>query len=145
MASPISFPENLRPSSRSYSPGDFPSSTFQSLDGTKTHLRYSNKRVDATLSLGFSNITDEQAFQILENYRLVNSVWDYVTFNQDSGLAGVGGDGNTMPDGSLGNLAAYIDEAPSGLKWRYSSPPSVTSVFPGISNVSCSFVACLDP
>ena len=31
-----------------------------------------------------------------------------------------------------------------GLKWRYSSPPTVTSTFKGRSNVSCSFVACLD-
>ena len=134
----------VKPTSRSYNPGTYPSTTFESLDGTKTHLRYGNKRVNATLQLGFSNISDADAFLILENYRLVNSVWDYVTFNSESGLAGVGGTGHTMPDGSLGNLAAYMDEAPSGLKWRYSGPPSVTSSFKGKSNVSCSFVACLD-
>jgi len=143
MSSAVAFPA-VKPNSRSYEPGTYPSNTFESLDGTKTHLRYGNKRVNATLTLGFQNITDSEAFQILENYRLVNSVWDYVTFNSESGLAGVGGDGHTMPDGSLGNLAAYIDEAPSGLKWRYSKPPKVTNVYPGISNVSCSFVACLD-
>ena len=134
----------VKPTSRSYNPGTYPSTTFESLDGTKTHLRFGNKRVNATLTLGFSNISDADAFLILENYRLVNSVWDYVTFNSESGLAGVGGTGHTMPDGSLGNLAAYMDEAPSGLKWRYSAPPSVTSSFKGKSNVSCSFVACLD-
>ena len=137
------FPQ-IKPTSRSYSAGTYPSTNFESLDGTKTHLRYGNKRVNATLQLGFSNISDADAFLILENYRLVNSVWDYVTFNSESGLAGVGGTGHTMPDGSLGNLAAYMDEAPSGLKWRYSGPPTVTSTFKGLSNVSCSFVACLD-
>tara|TARA_R100000781_G_scaffold110146_1_gene75419 strand:- start:10 stop:447 length:438 start_codon:yes stop_codon:yes gene_type:complete len=135
---------SIKPSSRSYQPGNFPSTTFEALNGVKTHIRYGNKRINATLTLGFANITDAEAFQILENYREVNSVWNHVTFNQDSGLAGVGGDGHTMQDGSLGNLAAYIDEAPSGLKWRYSAPPSVTSTFRGRSNVSCSFVACLD-
>ena len=134
----------VKPTSRRYNPGTYPSATFESLDGTKTHLRYGNKRVNATLTLGFSNISDADAFLILENYRLVNSVWDYVTFNAESGLAGVGGTGHTMPDGSLGNLAAYMDEAPSGLKWRYSGPPTVTSTFKGLSKVSCSFVACLD-
>ena len=143
MTSPKPFP-SIKPTSRSYSPGQYPSTNFESLDGTKTHLRYGNKRVNATLQLGFSNISDADAFLILENYRLVNSVWDYVTFNSESGLAGVGGTGHTMPDGSLGNLAAYMDEAPSGLKWRYSQPPTVTSTFKGLSNVSCSFVACLD-
>jgi len=135
---------SIKPSSRSYSPGEYPQQQFESLNGVKTTLRYGNKRVNATLTLGFSNISDADAFLILENYRLVNSVWDYVTFNSESGLAGVGGTGHTMPDGSLGNLAAYMDEAPSGLKYRYSGPPSITSVFPGRSNVSCSFVACLD-
>ena len=143
MATAQPFP-TVKPTSRSYNPGTYPSTTFKSLDGTKTHLRFGNKLVNATLTLGFSNITDADAFLILENYRLVNSVWDYVTFNSESGLAGVGGTGHTMPDGSLGNLAAYMDEAPSGLKWRYSAPPSVTSSFKGKSNVSCSFVACLD-
>jgi hypothetical protein len=143
MTTAQSFPA-VKPTSRSYKPGTYPSTTFESLDGTKTHLRFGNKRVNATLTLGFSNISDADAFLILENYRLVNSVWDYVTFNSESGLAGVGGTGHTMPDGSLGNLAAYMDEAPSGLKWRYSGPPSVTSSFKGKSNVSCSFVACLD-
>ena len=143
MTSSVPFP-TIKPTSRNYRPGTYPSTTFESLDGTKTHLRFGNKRVNATLTLGFSNISDADAFLILENYRLVNSVWDYVTFYSESGLAGVGGTGHTMPDGSLGNLAAYMDEAPSGLKWRYSAPPTVTSTFRGRSNVSCSFVACLD-
>ena len=143
MATPRPFPI-IKPTSRRYSPGTYPSTDFESLDGTKTHLRFGNKQVNATLSLGFANISDADAYRILENYRLVNSVWDYVTFNAESGLAGVGGDGHTMPDGSLGNLAAYMDAIPLGLKWRYSGPPTVTSTFRGRSNVSCSFVACLD-
>ena len=92
MTTPKPFPQ-IKPSSRSYNPGTYPSTDFESLDGTKTHIRYGNKRVNATLQLGFSDISDTQAFEILENYRDVNSVLDYVTFNNLSGLAGVGGDG----------------------------------------------------
>ena len=88
MTSSVPFP-TIKPTSRNYRPGTYPSTTFESLDGTKTHLRYGNKRVNATLQLGFSNISDADAFLILENYRLVNSVWDYVTFNSESVLAGV--------------------------------------------------------
>ena len=101
MATARAFP-SIKPTSRSYTPGNYPSTNFESLDGTKTHIRYGNKRVNATLSLGFSNITDAQAFQILENYRDVNSDWDYVTFNNESGLAGYWnfeeGSGNTVYD-----------------------------------------------
>ena len=127
------FPQ-IKPTSRSYSAGTYPSTNFESLDGTKTHLRYGNKRVNATLTLGFSNITDADAALILDNYEDVNSVWDYVTFDRGYATSGV----------TDTSLLAYLKESGSSLKWRYSGPPTVTSTFKGLSNVSCSFVACLD-
>ena len=144
MATARPFP-SIKPSSRSYSPGTYPSTDFESLDGTKTHIRYGNKRVNATLSLGFSNISDAEAALILENYEDVNSTWDYVTFTSSNGVSGVSNskevDGQTNPTSSLQSL---VKEGGSSLKWRYSGPPSVTSTFKGLSNVRCSFVACLD-
>ena len=127
------FPQ-IKPTSRSYSAGTYPSTNFESLDGTKTHLRYGNKRVNATLTLGFSNITDADAALILDNYEDVNSDWDYVTFDRGYATSGV----------TDTSLLAYLKESGSSLKWRYSGPPTVTSTFKGLSNVSCSFVACLD-
>ncbi len=125
----------VKPTSRSYSPGTYPSTDFESLDGTKTHLRYGNKRVNATLQLGFSNISDADAALILDNYVQVNGDWNYVTFNRGFATSGM----------EPSNLRDYMRETGgSGLKWRYSGPPSVTSTFKGLSNVSCSFVACLD-
>ena len=133
MATAQPFP-TVKPTSRSYNPGTYPSTTFESLDGTKTHLRFGNKRVNATLTLGFSNISDADAALILANYEDVNSDWDYVTFSSANGTVGV----------DSTSLSNYLKESGSGLKWRYSGPPSVTSTFKGMSNVSCSFVACLD-
>ena len=125
---------SIKPTSRSYQPGNFPSTTFEALNGVKTHIRYGNKRIDATLTLGFANITDANAALILDNYVEVNKDWNYVTFNRGYATSGVD---NT-------DLLDFIKETGSGLKWRYSAPPSVTSTFKGRSNVSCSFVACLD-
>ena len=133
MATAQPFP-TVKPTSRSYNPGTYPSTTFESLDGTKTHLRFGNKRVNATLTLGFSNITDADAALILANYEDVNSNWDYVTFSSANGTVGV----------DSTSLSNYLKESGSSLKWRYSGPPSITSTFKGMSNVSCSFVACLD-
>ena len=133
MATAQPFP-TVKPTSRSYNPGTYPSTTFESLDGTKTHLRFGNKRVNATLTLGFSNISDADAALILANYENVNSDWDYVTFNRGYVTSGV----------TDTSLLAYLKESGSSLKWRYSAPPTVTSTFKGRSNVSCSFVACLD-
>lgn len=130
---PHSFP-SIKPSSRSYKPGEYPQTKFEAQNGVKTIMRYGKNRVNATLQLGFSNISDADAALILANYEDVNSDWDYVTFNGGYATAGVT---NT-------SLLAYLRESGSGLKWRYSGPPSVTSSFKGKSNVSCSFVACLD-
>ena len=133
MPNPIPFP-SIKPSSRSYSPGEYPQQKFESLNGVKTTLRYGKNRINATLSLSFNNITDADAALILDNYKEVNSDWDYVTFSSTNGTVGVGST----------SLSSYFKEFGSGLKWRYSQPPSVTSTFKGLSNVSCSFVACLD-
>jgi len=130
----------IKPTSRSYSPGTYPSTDFESLDGTKTHLRFGNKRVNATLKLGFSNISDHEAASIIENYENVNATWDYVTFDLPDGLSGLSD--RTLPNDK--SLRDIVKEGGSGLKWRYSAPPTVTSTFKGLSNVSCSFVACLD-
>ena len=129
----VNFPQ-INPSSRSFVPGRYPSTDFESLDGTKTHIRFGNKRVNATMNLGFSNLSDSEVQSIIDNYVAVNSVWDEVVFMTDRGLSGV-------------TNASYRKEITghwTGLSWRYSEPPTVTSTFNGLSNVSCSFVACLD-
>jgi len=130
---PHSFP-SIKPSSRSYSPGEYPQTDFEAQNGAKTIMRYGKNRVNATLTLGFANIADADAALILANYEDVNSDWDYVTFSSANGTVGV----------DSTSLSNYFKEYGSGLKWRYSGPPSITSTFKGLSNVSCSFVACLD-
>ena len=137
--SAVDFPA-VKPSSRSFSPGEYPSTTFESLDGTKTHLRYGNKRVNATLTLTFSNISDAEAGLIIANYENVMSEYDFVRFKDENAAIGI--DSSFLKQEIRDN--AGTGQTKLGLRWRYSRPPSVTSVQPGISNVSCSFVACLD-
>ena len=124
----------IAPSSRTFTPGRFPSTDFESLDGTKTHIRFGNKRVNATMTLGFSNLSESEVWDIIENYETVNSTWDNLEFFSDKGLQGI----------STNDLTREIRGTYTGLTWRYSAPPTVTSTFDGLSNVSCSFVACLD-
>ena len=130
----IKFPENIAPSSRSFKAGEYPQSVFESQNGSKTIIRYGNKAVNATLTLGFTNISDADALSIITNYKNVNSDWDNVVFGTTRGMQGV----------EDKDLRAEIYGDSEGIRWRYSAPPSVTSVQPGINNVSCSFVACLD-
>ena len=133
----IDFPD-IKPTSRTYTPGTYPQAEFVAQNGAKTILRYGNKPVNAKLTLGFTNITDAQANQILERYEQVNSVYDYIHFPSDSSIAGV----NNVPLRSR-----FQERDTSGntlLRYRFDGPPTVTSVRPGRSNVQCKFVACLD-
>ncbi len=77
---PHKFP-SIKPSSRSYNPGEYPQTKFEAQNGVKTIMRYGKNRVNATLQLGFSNISDANAALILANYEDVNYNWDYVTFS----------------------------------------------------------------
>ena len=139
------FPPGITPANRNFSPGEFPQTIFESQNGAKTVLRYGSKRINASLSLSFKNITDGQVGLILDHYDDVNSVWDYVKFTSDNGTAGIidPGSGNYFTKEIEG--ISGTGETSSGLRWRYAKAPQVSSgTYPGVSNVSCSFVACMD-
>jgi len=125
-------PTNVTPSTRSYSPGEYPQVEFEAQNGVKTVIRYGKNRTGSSLSLGFDNILDSDAAAILKNYEDINSIWDEVTFS-----------GTNVINGADSTLQSYLIER-TELKWRYDGPPAVTSVYPGRSNVQCKFVACLD-
>tara|TARA_A100001515_G_scaffold38344_1_gene30176 strand:- start:851 stop:1270 length:420 start_codon:yes stop_codon:yes gene_type:complete len=137
MASIIDFPD-IKPTSRSYTPGTFPQTEFISQNGAKSIIRYGNKKTDAKLTLSFTNITDSQANEILNTYDNVNSDYDYIHFPSDSSMAGVN---------NLALRSSFQERDTSGntlLRYRFDGPPTVTSVRPNRSNVQCKFVACLD-
>ena len=128
----VSFPA-LVPSSRSYTPGVFPEQQFQAQNGAVVRVRYGNQRYSSSLSLTFANIIDSKAELILENYVAVMGDDKYVKFT-DSNVAA----------GASTELVPWITETNSLLKWKYASPPSVTSVKPGLSTVTCEFIGELE-
>ena len=142
MATKRFFPP-VKPSSRTFTPGRYPQTEFVAQNGAKTVIRYGNKQVDAKLTLGFTNITDEEVNLILNTYEEVNSDYDYLEFHGGDALTGI-----TLPDTTNSVLFDKV-RASDGfgkllLRYRFEGPPTVTSVRHGISNVQCKFVACLD-
>jgi len=128
----IAFP-NLKPSARSYSPGEFASTEFKALNGAITKLRYGNRRHNSTLSLTFANISDDNAVLILDHYSLITVTGDWASFSTASAAAG-----------ASESLVPWLAESVSGLRWRYASPPNVSSVKKGLSTIECEFIANLD-
>lgn len=128
----VSFPA-LIPSSRSYTPGVFPEQQFQAQNGAVVRVRYGNQRYSSSLSLTFANITDSNAALILQNYVDVMDDDNYAEFTTGNVAAG-----------ASTNLVPWIRETNSLLKWKYAEPPSVTSVKPGLSTVTCEFIGELE-
>lgn len=128
----VSFPA-LVPSSRSYEPGVFPETQFQAQNGAVVRVRYGNQRAGSRLSLTFANITDTNASLILQNYVDVMSGDNYAEFTVSNVAAG-----------ASESLTPWIRETNSLLKWKYAAPPSVTSVKPGLSTVTCEFTGELE-
>ena len=134
----VSFPA-LVPTSRSYTPGVFPEQQFQAQNGAVVRVRYGNQRYSSSLSLTFANIDDANAALILQNYVAVMGDDKYVEFTDDN-------DDNDdyVAAGVSSGLVPWIEETNSLLKWKYASPPSVTSVKPGLSTVTCEFIGELE-
>lgn len=131
------FPLNLVPSRRVYTPPVFPSTEFQGLNGAVTQVQFGQKAVDSRLEMTFQNITDDQAYEIFQNYELVMKGRDDQTNEADY----VDLQGQMKGIGSI-PLKYEISQDPNGnprqdlLRYRYVEPPRITSVFPGRSTVT---------
>lgn len=119
----MAFP-SIAPTSRSYSPGDWPIKRFESQSGVEVRILYGSQKVGAALELSYDNITDAEAQQFLADYD--NTLGTLRTF--------------TIPAGALSGTSVGMTPPPQ-TKWRYADTPSVTSVRPGISSVRVNLVA----
>ena len=124
----------IKPSSRSYTPGEFPQSVFTAQNGTKTVIRFGNKAVNSKLSLSFNHITNAQVELIMQHYEDVNSSWGYIVFTDREGTLGV----------NDADLSSRMKETSSGLRYRYAEPPTIQSSVPGRSSVTCKFEGTFD-
>ena len=123
----MAFP-TIAPTGRQYDAGDWPVRNFTAQDGAEVRILYGNRRVGHTLSLEYQNITDKNAELFFTHYKSVKGT--YKTFTLPVNQIGSGWEGSNT-----------FFRADTGAQWRYSSPPQVTSVYPGVSSVSIKLVA----
>ena len=116
----MTFPA-LAPSSRQYDPGNWPVKTYNSVSGVEIRLRYGDKRFNAKLTLQYQNIPDTSADDFLAHYE--SQFGTYKAFTLPAAVVS-GWTGST-----------YIPNQTT-MKFRYSGPPVVDSVRPGVSTVS---------
>jgi len=117
----MAFP-SLTPTGRQFTPGDFPSKTYNSQSGAEVRILYGSRRVNATLSLSYANVTDANAESFLDDYSA--QLGTFRTFTLPSAVF----------EGWSGSAATL--DAPAGTKWRYDRQPQIQAVRPGISSVT---------
>lgn len=102
----------LKPSSRTYTPGEYPNTPFKAWSGAEGRVRHSNVLLDSTLRLTFTGITEAQMLSILTHYQGQRGSFESFALPTDvwSGLSIV----------SDFNLTDYL--------WRYAGSPIVTDL-----------------
>jgi hypothetical protein len=116
----------LSPTSRDFTPGDWPIKTYNSQSGAEVRILYGDTRTKMELSLGYDNISDANAKQFLDHYDETKGT--YSTFVIDAAARA-----------GWGTTASAIDA--SGVnRWRYADAPQITAVRPGRSSVKVNLV-----
>ena len=121
----------LRPSSRSYRPGNYPMVEYSAMSGAKWKRVMGNRRFGMELDLSFVNVDDSVAVMVLQHYD------------------GEGGTFRRFPlspevfDGMDSSLEAAL-QPPPNVRWAYADQPSIDSVFPGVSTVKVKLVGEID-
>ena len=134
----MAFP-NIKPTTRSFTMGDYPSKTYRSLSGTIFKRAFGNKQTGYTLNLTFRNIGDMSelrtrsgtAKQIIDHYNDVDGTFSSFTLPA-----------RVFED--MDNDFRDLIRSPSNINWRYAQPPQVQSVKSGVSTVTVNLVGELD-
>lgn len=130
----MDFPR-LSPSTRTYTPGVYPETKFEALNGSVTRIAYGNRATSSKMTMGFKCLTDAETMEIIKCYEHTNGGWNGIRFWTKNGLAGIG---------DRSDLWYQHREGDANLKWRFDGPPTVKTVYPGSHDVSCSFVSYID-
>jgi len=122
---------SIRPSSRSYSPGRFPTKTYRGLSGATVKRVFGNRAFGHTIELEFQNVTDDNVKTILDHYYGQGGSYSRFTLPTD------------VFSGMSDSLRGVV-QSPVNILWEYAEAPKVESVFNGRSNVIISLIGELD-
>lgn len=116
---------SLRPSVRTWTPAAPPMQTFTSQSGYEVRVRYGSVNVGSKLSLAFDNLLEADANSITAHY--LGQQGSFTEFD--------------LPSTLFAGMTDSSGITPSGSKWRYGAPPTVSYVAPGIASVSVELVS----
>jgi len=127
----VTFP-SIEPTSRSFVAPKWPTTGTTSQSGVTTRRLWGSHPSQAQLTLGFANISDDNAALILTAYNEAKGA------TVDLALPSI------IFNGASTNLTAWLSTASTGagMKWFFAEePPSVESIAPGRSSVNLRLIA----
>lgn len=117
---------SIRPSSRVWTFGNSPFSTFQSLSGYEVRVQHDDPMPNGRLILGFRNVSDNISNQLAGHY-----------VSQSGGMWSFSLPAEVWAGADQGPWD-YFTSAGRQIEWLYAEPTNVEWVRPGISTVTCS-------
>lgn len=127
----VTFP-SIEPTSRSFTAPRWPTSNITSQSGVTTHRLWGSRSSQAQLTLGFDNISDNNAAAIVQAYNLAKGATIDLTLPTE------------LFAGASSTLKSWLDGSATGagLKWFFSeNPPNIESILPGRSSVKITLIA----
>jgi len=121
------FPSSITPSKRDFTLGQYPTKVYRSLSGNTVKRSYGNKPHSYQLSLQYENIGDDKVLEFIDHYNTTGGGFSRFALPAK------------IFSGMSGGLTATV-QSPPNIKWEYSSPPKVQSVYNGISTVSIDLI-----
>jgi hypothetical protein len=121
------FPK-IKPTSRRFSLGDYPTKTYRALSGKITKRNFGNKAFGHTIELGFENVKEDVVRSIIDHYN--------GQLGQTEGFA--------LPVEVFAGLSSTtrgLLRSPSETLWFYAESPLIDSVYRDLSTVSVRLVA----
>jgi hypothetical protein len=101
------------PSSRTFTPGQYPHTPFQALSGRQSRVRHSSVMISSTVQLRYSVLDEEEMIEILDHYNAVKG--GLIPF----ALPAIAWSGNENAN----------EFTLAGDAWRYQQPPDVEEIF----------------
>jgi hypothetical protein len=102
----------LKPSGRTFTPGDYPNTPFKAWDGNEGRVRHSNVMLESTLRLTFTGINEAQMLSILTHYQ--GQRGNFESF--------------VLPDDVWSGVSTVSDYSLTSYRWCYIEPPTVSDL-----------------
>lgn len=128
----MTFPA-LRPTSREFIPPPYPISTVNTISQTAVRLLLASKPGQATLSLTYENLSDQNANSFVQNYEDSKGQMTSLVLPAEA-VSGLGED-----------FDSYVKSIGSDLTWRWDGPPRLDSVKKGVTTVVVTLKAFVNP